>query len=273
MSGNCADRRWFRASAAVLCMLTCWAGHASAGPYTAARVPDIRTASDHGEAERRARVRLELAAAYFAQGKVTTALDELKQALSAYPALADGLNLRGLIFATIGQDDRAQESFDRALALAPHDGSIWHNQGWFWCQSARFGPDQQAFDRALRQPLYTEHAKTRLAKGVCMALAGQHDQAIELLRSGYARDPGQPALAVNLAHILASRGLFEEAAVYIRRVNQQPAWLSAQTLWLGARVERGLGDGRAADDLLKQLRLQFPYAPQSWAAEREAFDD
>ncbi|MFM8665581.1 MAG: type IV pilus biogenesis/stability protein PilW [Betaproteobacteria bacterium] len=267
-------RRWFRASASVLAWVM--AGFtavpvAASGPT--ALSADIRTASDQGQAERRAWVRLELASAYFARGQVTTALDEVKQALALYPQLAEGLNLRALIYASLGQDDRAQDSFDRALALAPQDGSIWHNQGWFWCQRAQYGPAQEAFGKALAQALYTGQAKTRLAQGVCLAQAGREEQAIDVLRGAFASDPGQPALAVNLAHLLARRGHFEEAAAYIRHVNRDPAWLSAQTLWLDARVEHGLGDDRAAQALLQRLRQQFPQAPQAWAAERGAFDE
>ncbi|HZF78468.1 MAG TPA: type IV pilus biogenesis/stability protein PilW, partial [Rubrivivax sp.] len=46
---------------------------------------EIRTASDHSDAEKRARVRLELAGLYFGRGQATTALDEIKKALAAKP--------------------------------------------------------------------------------------------------------------------------------------------------------------------------------------------
>jgi type IV pilus assembly protein PilF len=229
---------------------------------------ELRTPSDQSEAERRARVRLELASAYFSQGQLTTALDELKQALSTYPDLADGWNLRGLIYASLSQFETAQLSFERALALAPQDGAILHNLGWFLCQRERYAQAQAALGQALGQVRYAEQAKTRLAQGVCLAKAGHEEDAIAVLSLAYEHDPDQPALAVNLAHLLARRGRYEQAAVYIRRVNQQAGWLNAQTLWLGALVERGLGDGPAAEDLLQRLRRQFPHAPQSGAAER-----
>ena len=273
------DRRWFRASAALRCALalcaplTIQAALAGTVPMSGAVGAELRTASDQSEAERRARVRLELASAYFSQGQLTTALDELKQALSTYPELADGWNLRGLIYASLRQFETAQHSFERAVALAPHDGAILHNQGWFLCQRERYTQAQAALGQALQQALYTDHAKTRLAQGVCLAMAGQEEQAIGLLSQAFERDPSQPALAVNLAHLLARQGRFEQAAVYIRRVNEQAAWLNAQSLWLGAQVEHGLGDRRAADDLLQRLRRQFPNAPQSWAAQRRAIHD
>ena len=50
---------------------------------------EVRTDSDQSGAEKRARVRLELASAYFGRGQLPTALDEVKLALAAKPDLPD----------------------------------------------------------------------------------------------------------------------------------------------------------------------------------------
>ena len=234
---------------------------------------DIRTVSDQSDAERRARVRLELASAYFAQGQLETALDELKQALAVFPNLADGLNLRGLIYAGLLQFQLAEDSFDRALTLSPNDPNILHNLGWFLCQRNRHAQAQQAFDKALAQPLYRDPSKTWLAKGVCLSMAGQAQEAIRVLTFAFERDPGNPALAFNLAASLGRVGQYEQAAPYIRRVNQQPAWVTAQSLWLGARIERRLGRTEASAELLQQLRRTFPNTPEAVAAEKGALDE
>ena len=274
MTALCRHDRWFRACRAALLGLVACAATACAN-FGSVSAPggELRTVSDQTDAERRARVRLELASAYFSQGQLETALDELKQALAIFPNLPEGLNLRGLIYAGLTQFALAEDSFDRALVLAPNDGNILHNQGWFLCQRGRHAQAQLSFDKALAQPLYRDPSKTMLAKGVCLSLAGHPDEAMRVLTLAYERDPGNPALAVNLAEILARRGQNERAAFYLRRVNQQPAWVNAQTLWLGARVERRLGRVDAAAELLQQLRRSFPNTPESLAAERGAFDE
>jgi type IV pilus assembly protein PilF len=48
---------------------------------------DVKTSSDQTDADRRARVRMELAAGYFTRGQTSTALDEVKLALAARPAV------------------------------------------------------------------------------------------------------------------------------------------------------------------------------------------
>ena len=239
-----------------------------AGPMAgSAASRDLRTASDLTDVERRARVRLELASAYFAQGQLETALDEIKQALATFPEMPDGLNLRGLIYAGLGQPALAEDSFDRALALAPNDGNILHNQGWFQCQQARYDMAERSFNRALSQPNYRDASKTLLARGVCEAQSGRLPEAAATLRGAYEREPGNPALGTNLADVLLRLGRAEQAAFYIRRVNAQPAWSNAQTLWLGARIERRLGQQDAAQALVQRLRAQYPNSPEALAAE------
>ena len=80
---------------------------------------DRMTASDEPDAVRRGRARLELAAAYFSRGQMTTALDQIKQAIGADPNSSDAFNLRGLIYANLGDQALAEESFRRAPGRHP----------------------------------------------------------------------------------------------------------------------------------------------------------
>jgi type IV pilus assembly protein PilF len=71
---------------------------------------DRITASDESDASKRATVRMELAAAYFGRGQMTTALDQVKLAIQADPTSSEAYNLRGLIYANLGDDKLAEES-------------------------------------------------------------------------------------------------------------------------------------------------------------------
>ena len=70
------------------------AGNPSAPSRAAQGGSDIATASDEGEARRRARIRMELASTYYAQGQFSTALDELKQAVAIDPAMPASARMR-----------------------------------------------------------------------------------------------------------------------------------------------------------------------------------
>jgi type IV pilus assembly protein PilF len=224
---------------------------------------DRITASDQPEASRRANVRLQLASAYFADGQLTTALDEVKQAIAADPKMGEAFNLRGLIYAGLGDDALAEDSFRRALQLSPRDGDAMHNYGWFLCLQKRYPEAATQFQQALAQPQYRDVTRTMLAQGVCEARAGQLIEAERTLLRAYALDSANPAIALNLSEVLFQRGEYERARFYIRRVNASPQQSTAQTLWLAARIEYRGGNARVANELGEQLLSRYPKSPEA----------
>ena len=228
--------------------------------------------SDPAEVERRARVRLELASAYFSRGQVDTALDEIKRSIATKPDLAEAYNLQGLIYAAMNEDTLAEDSFARALQLNPRDGATLHNHAWTLCQRNRFTEAQAQFSAALAIPQYRDVARTQLARGVCYGRSGQWPEAEAALMRAYELDPANPSTGLNLAEVLYQRGEFERARFYIGRVNDVPANVNAQTLWLALRIERRLGQESSVRVLGERLRQGFPQSPEAALYERGRFD-
>ncbi len=240
---------------------------------SAADSKDRVTASDETDASKRARLRLELAAGYFGRGQLDTALDELKQSITADPNQAAAFNLRGLIYASLGDARLADESFRRALQLNPRDADTMQNFAWYLCQQKRFDEADAFFRQALAVPQYANEARTLMAQGVCQARAGQLDAAERSLLKSFEADPRNPAAAVNLAEVLYQRGELERARFYIARVNTLNDVVSAQTLWLAARIENRLGNREGLDSVTTRLRNRFPQSRESAAAEQGRFDE
>jgi type IV pilus assembly protein PilF len=234
---------------------------------------DRVTESDQTDASKRANVRMELASAYFSRGQLTTALDEVKQALVVNPNLGDAYNLRGLIYAGLGDDVLAQESFKRALQINPNDGDSMHNYGWYLCQQKQYNEAEALFQQAMALPQYLGTSRTLLTTGVCQARAGKWAEAEATLSRAYERDPSNPAAAVNLSEVLLRRGEAERARFYIRRVNSVANQSNAQTLWLAARIEMKLGNRQAANEFGLQLRNRFPQSRESSAFDQGQFNE
>ncbi len=234
---------------------------------------EMRPANEPADPERRARVRLELAGLYLSRGQGETALVEVKQALAAKPDLAEAHSLQGLILASLGEPVAAEESFQRALKLAPQDGGNLHNYGWFLCQQKRYADADTQFAAAVAQPQYRDAVRTLLTQGVCQARAGLWLAAERTLSRSYELDPANPVTAFNLAEVLLRRGELERARFYVRRINAVPAQVSAQSLWLAARIERRLGNVGDVQILGRQLQDRFPQSPETLQFERGRFDD
>ena len=264
--------RWLPVAALAAALLV---GCAARGPNgaPAGDSKDIVTASDESDASKRARVRMELASGYYGRGQMTVALDQVKLALIADPNLSDAYNLRGLIYANLGDDKLAEESFRRALQLNARDTDAMQNFGYYLCQKKRYAEATAMFDQAIAVPQYRDPSRTLLTKGVCLAHAGQLAEAEASLVRAYELDPANPSTSVNLSEVLYTRGDYERARFYIRRVNAVPALDGAQTLWLAARIERRLGNPAGTQDLGDQLRKRFPDARETGAFDGGRFDE
>jgi len=231
------------------------------------------TSTDANDPDRRAQVRLELAALYLGRGQNTTALDEVKRALAAKPNMHEAHGLRGLIYANMGDASLAEESFQRALQLAPRDGDVLHNYGWFLCQQRRFSDADTQFETAMAQPQYRETVRTLLAQGVCSARAGRWAEAERALVRSYELDPGNPVTAYNLSEVLMRRGELDRARFYVARINAVPELSTAQSLWLAARIERGLGNQQSVQEFGRRLRERFPQANETLSFEQGRFNE
>jgi type IV pilus assembly protein PilF len=228
--------------------------------------------SDDGEARKRARIRLELAVNYFDQGQTAVALDELKQVLNVDPNFGDAYNLRGLIYMRLNDFRQAEDGFKRALSLNPRDADVLHNYGWLVCQQQRYAEANQMFSEALKSPLYAGKAKTFMAQGLCQARSGQKAEAERSLARSYELDAANPITGYNLAILLFQRDDLARAQFYIRRLNNSE-YANAESLWLGIRVERKVGDKVAMAQLADQLKRRFPQARELSSYERGAFDE
>lgn len=246
---------------------------ASGEAGTPGGTPTPPNPNDPAQIERRARVRLELAALYFSRGQTSTALDELKQAMAANPDMPEAHNLRGLIYASMGDAVVAEQSFRRALELNPRDPDTMHNYAWFQCQQRRYDEADATFQRASELPNQRDTQRTMLARGVCQARAGRWAEAERTLSRSYELDPSNPVTAFNLSEVLLHRGELERARFYVRRINQVPEAVTAQSLWLAARIERRMGNMEGVQDFGRKLRDRFPQSPETLQFERGRFED
>lgn len=233
---------------------------------------DLVTESDEPENRRRARIRLELAVGYFEQGQTTIALDELKQALSADPDFADAYNLRGLVYMRLDDFSLSESSFRRALALKPADANTLHNLAWLMCQRDRHAEAMQFFQQALASPAYLDRAKTLMTQGLCQLRANRKVEAEASLMESFQLDAANPITEYNLALLLFQRNDLVRAQFYIRRLNNSE-WANSESLWLGIKVERKMGNQDAAEQLAVPLHKRFAQSREARLHERGAFNE
>jgi type IV pilus assembly protein PilF len=263
----------FRSSLLLCVALLAAACAQEGGPSRSIDPPPVRSSADPADADKRAAVRLELAGGYFSRGQFDTALEEIKLALAAKPDLGAAYNLRGLVYAAMGEAQLADDNFLRALALNPRDADAMHNRGWFMCQRGRYDEADRLFEQAIATPQYRDLPRSLAAQGLCFARAGKLPAAEQKLLRSYELDPTNPNTAYNLTEVLYRRADYERARFYIRRINDSDELSNAQTLWLAAKIENRVGNRNGVDNFGRQLRARFPQSAEAQAFDRGRFDD
>lgn len=225
---------------------------------------------ERADARARAKAHTDLAAAYYELGNMGVALEEVRIALSADTSYAPAYNVQGLISLELRDNAGAEASFKRALALAPNDPDVRHNYGFFMCQTGRPQEGLQEYMTAIRSPLYQTPAKTWAAAGRCImdrdpAEAERYfDRALRL-------DPNSLGAMMPYAQLQYRRGAYLEARNLVSRY-QKIVEPTAESLWLGVRVERKLGDRSAELNAATQLRRRFPNSKEYQELLRGNFD-
>jgi type IV pilus assembly protein PilF len=264
--------QWLALFLTVIWLQVSLSGCAATVAGVAATQAEPLTEFDEPDTRKRARIRLTLASNYFDQGQTSVALDEIKQSLAADPSYVPAYVLRGLVYMRLNNSALAEDSFQRALQINPRDGDALHNYGWFVCESGRHAQSTELFDRALNSPTYGGRVTTYLAKGICQTRAGQLTEAEASFTKSYELDAANPITGYNLAALLYRRGDNNRSQFYIRRINNGE-FANAETLWLGIRVERRLGNVTSVDQLAQQLGRRYPQSPQWTLYQRGAFNE
>jgi type IV pilus assembly protein PilF len=222
----------------------------------------IPQSAEESDERRRARIRLELAAGYYQQGNYNVALEELRVALTLDPAYPAAFGILGLIYMDLGDRPKADESFQRALRLAPRDADLNNNYGWYLCQTGRAKDSIGFFNLALEDRLYTTPAKPLHNAGICSLRANDLVNAEAYFRRAFQVEPANAVTNYQLALLNLNKNQFDQARFYAKRLLDNFD-ANSQTLYLAVCVERKAGNESAAASLAQQLRRRFSASPEA----------
>lgn len=232
---------------------------------------DSNIIGEIGTPRERARAHAELAGAYYEQGNMGIALEEARIAIAADAGYAPAYTVLGLVHMDLKENSQAEESFQRALRIAPNDPDANHNYGWFLCQSGREDLSLKFFLSAIRNPLYAVPQKSYTIAGVCAARSNNDRDAIEFLERALRLDANYLSAKINLAQLRYRRGEFDLARVLITEFNRgvEP---TAESLWLALRIERKLGDKAGESSLAELLRRRYAGSPEFQSLQRGRYE-
>lgn len=207
---------------------------------------------------------VQLGIAYMQQGNLALAKEKLDRALKQDPRSADVHSALALLYERLGEPDKVDSHFKRALRLAPRDPEISNNYAVYLCRNGRTKEGVERFLSAARNPLYRTPEAAYTNAGVCLRSAGRFDEALENFKKALDLRPNFAEAAYQLADLHFHQGRTQEAR------NRVDAFLNAfrptpELLLLGVRVANATGDKLGAERYARQLRVEFPGSEQTRA--------
>lgn len=209
----------------------------------------------------RARAHTDLGAAYLQQGKYEIALSEFAEATQIDPNYALAYNGLGLVYAALSEDTKADTNFKKSVELQPNSSESHNNYGSFLCSRKRYDESIGHFLAAVKNPLYGTPNLAYANAGICSARKNDLKNAEVYLNKALQIEPLTHSAATQLAEIQFNRGDASSAQKTLQ--NALIANPNPETLWLGIKIARALGDKDNVSSYALQLRQQYPNSEQT----------
>jgi len=220
-----------------------------------------------GQNREAAKVNTELAAGYMQEGQIKVAVEKARRALAFDDGYGPAHHVHALLMARLGEDDKARDSFARAVRLDPDNSDLANNYGGFLCSQGEFDQAQAMFRRAYDDPLYETPEFALVNSGRCYQEAGQSAEALDQFRRALDKGARQPGALLGLARALHETGASQEAAEAMRRYESRHRHTPG-SLSVAIAIDKAMGDEQALKNHRLILRGRFPDSPEAKAIEQ-----
>lgn len=215
-----------------------------------------------GNESKPAAINTQLGIAYMQDNKPSLALASLQKALRQDPDLALAHNAIAVLYQQLGEYDKADYHFRRAVDLEPGDSDAQNNYGAFLCRQGRIKEAERHFQAALNNPLYNHPEQAYFNWGFCAVKAKDDVKAASYLRQALQRDPKYAPALLEMARLSYRQKQYLNARGYLQRY-QAVASPTADSLWTGIEIERALGDRNAVASYALLLKSKYPDSDQT----------
>lgn len=216
------------------------------------------------QSRRAAETNTALGRQYMDRGQYEVALEKLKRAVAQDKTYAPAHTLLAVLYETIGQREEAEEEYRQALRYDPKDGDVNNNYGAFLCASGREREAERYFLAAVEDPFYETPAIALSNAGSCALSIGDLDKAESFLRQSLDYDGELGSALLPMAQLSYQKGSYLTARAFLQRY-ESVGTMSEESLSIGYRIERALGDEDMANRYRAQLRERYPNSTEAAA--------
>ena len=205
----------------------------------------------------------ELGLRYMLQGDVEIAMEKLERALEFDPQHSPAHHYIAELYRRLGRMSDADRHFAQAVRhTTGNDSTLHNNYGVFLCGQGQFDKGEAQFLKVLENPVYPFPDQVYENLGLCMEEKGDLVKADAYLRQALARNVRLPQALLAMARISFALDNHLSTRAYLQRYREVAAH-TPESLWLGIRTERILGDRNALGSYGLSLQRNFPDAEET----------
>ena len=219
----------------------------------------VREGVDSGKA---AEANASLGLRYMQKGNYQLALKKLKKALEFDRSYAPTHHYLAELYRRLNKNEEADQYFRDALYYSDEDSALRNNYGAFLCSWDRYEDGEEQFLKVLENPVYPSQDLVYENLGLCIERKPDLERAEVYLRSALRLNPRLPQTLLAMARISFTKGDYLRTRAYLQR-HLELARHTTESLWLGIRAERKLGDNNTVASYGMQLKANFPDAPET----------
>lgn len=227
--------------------------------------PTMAAAEKSMSREERAQAALvntQLGLTYMRQGNLQAAREKIEKALEQNPRTAETQMAAGFLYDRLGNGRKALSHFEEAARLGKENPDVLNNVAVYLCRKGDMKRGVSYFLQAAESPLYRTPEVAYTNAGRCARADGRTKEAEQYFRNALAARSDLPDALLQLADLQHATGNNLSARAFLQRYNAAVT-PTAESLWLGYRIERALGDTAQARDYARRLQTGFADSTQA----------
>lgn len=207
-----------------------------------------------------ARDRVSIAAEHLRNGDDEKAQLQLQRALKMDPKSAEAHNLMGVILERDADKRGAERAYKRAVKYRPDFSQAHNNYGVFLFKNKRYKDSYKQFELAANDLSYDLRAQAFEGMGRSALKLGKTDDAQRAFTRALRSDGNLPVATLEMAELQFAQGSYDAARLGYQRYLKLTGNMAqtAQSLWLGIRLERRFGDKNALASYELALKRLYP---------------
>jgi tetratricopeptide (TPR) repeat protein len=178
------------------------------------------------------------AAEAYRAGDLDRAEEGARHIVAAWPQVANGHALLGVVLRARGRFRDSLAAYDAALQRDPNNGETWYNRGNLLRAWRRDAEALESYERALA--CGHDNRQVRAARGAALLETGRLEAALDALEALLLENPGDTAAALHYGLALQRSGRYDLAVeIYAALVRDEPDNAEALARFGGALLASG----------------------------------